>query len=344
VFTQPLPGAAAVETVDGVCLRRVVRTVRLGPAFGATFVASMAAALWRHRSAWDVAITSQAPWEAYATAVARTVTGSPTAVLLATSGSFGDLAQIGRTRAGALLRRLFLRNDRFLCLSDDAAAEAAAFGCPPVRVERVTYPVAADRFRPPADDGPDHPRWRNAVFVGRLAEQKNPLLLLEAWRRLGADDWRLRVVGDGPLRQPMGGFVRAHRLPNVDFCGRRGDIPDVLREAGVFVNPTNGEGCCNALLEAMAAGLCPITTRIGGNVGVFPEGRAGDLVPPGDADALAAALRRRLSDPAGSHAAGQHARAVAVAEHDPDAVAERYLQILGGLVQRRGATPAASGG
>ena len=329
VFTRPQPGCAREETVAGVRIRRLIRTVDFGPLFGLSFVRSLRAALVRHADEWDVALTAQAPWEAYGTALAKRRLGKPTAVLLATSGPFGDLARIGRTRGSRWLRRLFLRNDRFLCLSDHAAEEARAFGCPPGSVVRVTYPVDLDRFRPPREPTPE--RSRTVVAVGRLAEQKNPLGLLEAWRGLAPlvyrHGWTLRLVGDGPLRPAAESFVAEHSLPNVEILGRREDVPELLASSAVFASATRGEGCCNALLEAMAAGLCPVTADIGGNRGVFPAG-AGVLVAPDDAAALAAALAGRLDDPVGTAAKGRACRRHAEAHHALPTVAADYLRVL----------------
>jgi glycosyltransferase involved in cell wall biosynthesis len=76
----------------------------------------------------------------------------------------------------------------------------------------------------------------------------------------------------------------------------------------IFVLPSHSEGVSLALLEAMAAGLPVIGSRVGGLPEVVADGENGLLIPPRDAGALADALERLLADPAGAQALGDHAR------------------------------------
>ena len=82
----------------------------------------------------------------------------------------------------------------------------------------------------------------------------------------------------------------------------------------VFVLPSYSEGVSLALLEAMAAGLPVIASRVGGLPEVVTDGENGLLVPPRDADALAAALTRLLADPSLARQLGENARGY-VREH-----------------------------
>ena len=70
----------------------------------------------------------------------------------------------------------------------------------------------------------------------------------------------------------------------VEFLGRQSDMPAVYRKGSVFVLSSLGEGCCMALLEAMAGGLCPVVTAVGGNLDVVQDGANGLLAPVDDAE------------------------------------------------------------
>ena len=77
---------------------------------------------------------------------------------------------------------------------------------------------------------------------------------------------------------------------SVTFLGERSDVPECLAAMHLFVLPSLNEGMGRALVEAMAAGLPVVATRVGGVPAIVEDGRTGLLVPPGDAAALAAAI------------------------------------------------------
>ncbi len=145
----------------------------------------------------------------------------------------------------------------------------------------------------PRDDGAP----LELLSVGRLDAEKNPLLLADVLADLGPG-YRLRVVGEGPLA----GELEA-RLARLGVAGRAelvGYVPvaaglfELYRRAQLLVHVSWTEGLPQVLLEAFAARLPVVATDVGGVAGVA-EGAA-LLVPPGDAAALAAAVRRLAED------------------------------------------------
>ena len=154
---------------------------------------------------------------------------------------------------------------------------------------------------------------RTAVMVGRLTAQKDPTTLLEAWKRVTGNH-RLLLVGDGPLRAEVETAIRGEALRDrVEVLPPTTDIPALMRTAHVFVMSSRWEGLPLAVIEAMMSGLPVVATRVGGVPEVVTEHETGFLVPPGDPEALAAALRRLLNEPFLAYRMGQAGRRRALA-------------------------------
>jgi glycosyltransferase involved in cell wall biosynthesis len=139
------------------------------------------------------------------------------------------------------------------------------------------------------------------LSVGRLDEEKNPLLLAQALRYLSADGgtWRLTVCGEGP----MAGALEAEleRLGIGDRADLRGYVAQddglgrVYRDSHAFLHVSWTEGLPQVLLEAFAAGLPTVATDVGGIRQAV--GDAAVLIPPGDPEAAVAALEEIAADP-----------------------------------------------
>jgi glycogen(starch) synthase len=177
----------------------------------------------------------------------------------------------------------------------------------------------------PADPFTGLPRPRVA-YVGRLAPQKDVGTLLEAFGRLAAGP-QLVVVGDGPDRpalqrraQPYGGRVHfTGFMPHVQ-------IPAVLRHVDMLVLPSLYEDLSSVLIEAMAAALPVVATRVGGTADLVNDGVNGLLVAPRDPAALAAAMSRVLTDPEAAARMASAARRTAAAYTWPD-LARNVLEV-----------------
>ena len=110
----------------------------------------------------------------------------------------------------------------------------------------------------------------------------------------------LALVGDGELLRDLKDRARSLGLADrVRFPGHRKDVAGILAAADLFVLPSLNEGFGLALLEAMAAGLATVASRVGGVPEVVSEGETGILVPPAEPHALADAVLRLMGDPEG---------------------------------------------
>jgi len=139
------------------------------------------------------------------------------------------------------------------------------------------------------------------VSAAALVLRKGLDVLIEALARLDLRGVRPHVwlAGDGEERADLERRIREHSLGSrVRLLGRREDVGDLLVGADVFVLPARREGLGVAALEAMAARLPVVASRVGGLADAVVEGRTGLLVLPDDADALAGALERVVRDPA----------------------------------------------
>lgn len=168
------------------------------------------------------------------------------------------------------------------------------------------------------------------VTVGRLAEIKNYPLLLEALARAveQVPTLKLVMVGEGPERTKLElAALHPDLSGRVHFLGECKDVRDWLAIGHVFVLPSVYEGISIALLEAMAAGLPAIVTRVGGNPEVVVDGENGFLVESGDAMGLARTLVALARDAALRERMSLAARARVEAEFDLKKAVRRYEEI-----------------
>jgi len=121
---------------------------------------------------------------------------------------------------------------------------------------------------------------------------------------------RLIFVGDGSAAPNLRRLVHETGVTEqVDFLGARRDIPWILRALDLLVLPSQQEGLPNSILEAMAAGVPVVATRVGGIPEIVIDGETGLLVPPGDPVALANAINSLLMNPEVRQRMGSHGRA-----------------------------------
>jgi len=202
------------------------------------------------------------------------------------------------------------------------------------RVALIRNGIDLARYRPGRRDFrrriglPVTERWIGQI--ARLEEEKDQATLLRAFASVRARhaDTRLVLVGDGSLRASLEELARSLGVEAaVSFLGARSDVADLLPELDVFVLSSIREGLPLALLEAMACGVPVVATAIGNIPRVVRDGENGDLVPPADERALAAAVGRTLDSPDRASALGAAARAWVAQEYGLDATVRRYQEL-----------------
>lgn len=216
-----------------------------------------------------------------------------------------ERAHAGRFRnaiRAAFFRYAAERADLVLALSEASAADAAKLA-----------PEAADKTRivdnPYVDERLLARKGRAAkvdppllLSVGRMIEQKDPLMLLEAVGGLQDRPWRLAMLGDGPLRQACEERARALGIAHrVEFPGFVPSPAPWFDKARLFLLSSRYEELPAVLFEAMVSRCSIVSTAASGAVvDLLDQGRLGRIVPPGDAAAFRAAIAHALDDqPAG---------------------------------------------
>ena len=175
--------------------------------------------------------------------------------------------------------------------------------------------------------------------VGRLTADKGGQdVLIRAVGRVRATcpQVRLVMVGDGPLRPGLEELTAQLGLTDtVIFTGLRSDVPRLLSALDVFVLPSEREALPVAVLEAMAAGLPVVATRVGGIPEVVEDGATGFLVPPGDVAAMHRILERLTGDPALAARLGAAGQAHVQAHFTVQQMVRQVERLYDQLAQRK---------
>lgn len=178
-------------------------------------------------------------------------------------------------------------------------ADAARIHCLPLGLELAPLASPAEKRRLQKDFHlpPETPA---VGIVGRLVPIKNHELFLKAMRRLAEErhDLHFFVVGGGELAQALAATaVRLGLGERCYFTGFRDDLPEVYASLDALALTSDNEGTPVVLIEALAAGVPVVASKVGGVGDVLDGGRLGRLFPRGDEAALAAALRETLAKP-----------------------------------------------
>jgi phosphatidylinositol alpha-mannosyltransferase len=240
-----------------------------------------------------------------------------------------------------LLRRIAKRIDVRIAVSQRAAGFARTRIPGEYRIIPNGIDVTVFASAPPANLG----AGRKLLFVGRLQPRKGFRVAVRAFGELAPsyDDLRLIVVGAGDARatEELPPAVR-HRVRLLGAVSNT-ELAPIHRSCDVFVAPSlGGESFGVVLLEAMAAHLPVVASRIPGYDEVIDDGKTGILVPPGDPEAVAAAVGRLLDDSelarrlssAGEERARHYDWSVVA-----DEVGEVYRTVVGGARQARAERP-----
>ncbi len=358
VFTKRLgPDTPASDTIDGVQVERLRPSGPRSRFAKWRLLPFALLALARRRPRPDVIFCPDFRGVGIAALLAGWLLRRPVVLQAETPGALScqswndDLARLHVSPGGLVaraitwpFRRLYAAASLHICISRDIEREALACGIPETRLRCIPHGVDIARFRPAASDderraireAEDLPLDRLVcLFVGRLSVEKGVLDLLEAWRMLADPDAILLLVGPDMPGHPLDAgpaaraFATRHGLTaSVRFAGPRTDPSVLMRAADVFVQPSHYEGFPSSAIEAIAAGLPILATRVGGMKDYLVDGENALLTEPADPGGLAQGLTRLLQDGPLRARLRTNARETAVARFDQNLIADRYAETL----------------
>jgi glycosyltransferase involved in cell wall biosynthesis len=248
--------------------------------------------------------------------VGRALARSRAAVVLDVHGDWRAPTRLYGSPARRLLDPLSGSLVRAALRRADAVRTVSAYTSGLVRAEGVEpaaeFPAYMDLEPFTARPIVPMPTMPRALFVGVLERNKAVDVLEEAWRVVARQvpDAVLQVVGQGTLA-PRVSLLADERPAGIQWTPvlTAMEVSDALDASTVLVLPSRTEGLGRVLVEAACRGRAVVASRVGGIPDVVADGETGILVPPGDAQALADALVRVLTDRAFAERLGSEARA-----------------------------------
>ncbi len=262
-------------------------------------------------------------------------------------------ALVRRAAGGGFNRNLYYLLDRLVLVraaaviapSTAVREEVVALGAGRSRVHKILLGAdmqrlgAADRARAEALRREFAARSRFVgLTVGRLSWEKSIDVVLHAWKKVLTehDDAVLLIAGDGPERDKLERLARDLGIARaVSFVGWRADVPELMIAADVVAHASAVESTGLVLLEALALARPLVTTPVGIAGEYLVDGAHCDVVPHGDAAALARALLRVARDPAAAAAMAEAGREAVARGSSIGPMAAAYASVYDELTDTR---------
>ena len=204
----------------------------------------------------------------------------------------GLLPPVWQWRAIARWEPRYLRDASVVTCESNWGIDIIRRFSPGIDIRQVEYGVNSSFYNVAWQPDEKDPY---ALFVGALDRRKGIDSLIAAVSRLPNRRWRLRVAGEGPLRDEL----EAKNVSGVEWLGlARWDVlQNELAKATCLVLPTLADTSPNVVKEARVVGLPVITSPHGGQTDYVWDGENGFIVDPSDPDQIAAALSKLMDDP-----------------------------------------------
>jgi len=208
----------------------------------------------------------------------------------------------------------------FICPSLFSLRKHLECGLPEQKLVHIPNFVKVEKYDPKYDVG------NYILYVGRLSAEKGIVNLLKAVNRL---EIRLKVVGDGLLRNYCNIFVKENKINNVDFLGYKSgkDLEELFRNSAFIIIPSEWyENAPMTILEAFSYGKPVIGSKIGGIPEMIIDGQTGLLFKPGDYLELREKISYLINKPILIETMGKNARRKVEEEYNEEI---HYKKILG---------------
>jgi len=332
------------EDIDGVSVSRLGIP---GSSNWATliFILSLLVFFIRNRTNVDIYHSHGAVNMGVFCRVAKILTGKKNVTKIATAGR---ISKLSTKLYGRFLLALFKRSDAIICMTEEIQKELSDINTPAAAIRRITNGVNGNRFVPVSSK--QRILWRQhwgikdsdklILFSSRLVPRKGLDILLNGWPVIQENYpniWLL-IIGSGTdqsdsTEKQMREKVNREKLINVQFLGETNKLEQYLGVADLFVFPSKQEGFPNALLEAMAAGLPVVASRIGGVIDIIEENKTGILFESGNSNDLALQISSCLARPETLKKMGKQARDYVLTQYSFEAIATQYVAVYRDLLK-----------
>ena len=229
---------------------------------------------------------------------------------------------------------------RFLAVTDYSAQYLVQnFGIAPSRVsvlhlgvDRAAFGCAPDKRAAKAALGIEATTSVVSIVGNLIDERKGHCILLQAVSEVlrTVPDLCVLIIGGGPKAAEFQQFAEQHGVSaHCRFVGQvpLAQVPNYIAASDVLAVPSFDEGFGLVALEAMAVGVPPVASAVGGLLDIVEDGVTGLLVPAGDSEALASALTRVLTDAEYGSALGQTAMQVVAERWDAEKLAQSQVAL-----------------
>ena len=240
-------------------------------------------------------------------------------------------------------RRKYRMYRRVIAISEGIAQVLRAEGVDPALVSVVRSAVDTERF----SSACDRDRFRQALplpaggavigMAAQFIERKGHRVLLDAIPEVLKvfPQTQFLLFGKGPLENDIAAQIQVRDLThNVHLAGFRDDLERILPCLDVLAHPADMEGLGVSLLQAAAASVPIVATRVGGIPEAVRDGVNGILIAPSDPAALAQAIMKLLRDPNQAKAFGAQGRALMQKEFSIDVMVEGNLRVYRDVIDR----------
>jgi len=142
-------------------------------------------------------------------------------------------------------------------------------------------------------------KYKQIISVGRLHNQKNQKMMIEAFARISQQfpGWKLVIYGEGPERKNLESLIKRLKVKEkVLLPGRCETVIEELNKSEIFAFSSDYEGMSNAVVEAFCVGLPIITTKVSGTEDIITDGKNGYLLERNDIDGMEKAMRNLMGD------------------------------------------------
>jgi len=216
-------------------------------------------------------------------------------------------ATLGLHRAAGVWRKI----PAYIAMTDFSRQKFVEAGLPEERIFLKPHFIDAGSVEPSYQGG-DY-----VVFLGRLSPEKGIWTLIHGFERLR--DMRLKIVGTGPLEQPIRAYVREKQIRNIELTGfQAAEKWSLLKGSLLSVFPSVWyETFGKTILEAYAAGKCVLGSNLGSVPYVIEDGKSGLLFEPGNVGDFVEKVRFLASRPGELERMGRYGRQLAETKYSP---------------------------